>query len=119
MNEEQRHSTELRVPIWAHTCINVMLLSVGYCSTEHLILVSSDFQLDVIFLDDSEIEDMEKVRKINSKPISCSDGGPALGVRKDDRCKFAWFEEGLHKLKNSGDYDWLCSRARKGGWSVS
>ena len=42
------------------------------------------------------------------EPIKCAEGGVAIMARKDSKKKMMWFDEGLKKLMNNGDYKWLC-----------
>ena len=55
--------------------------------------------------------------RVEDQAVDCNEGGIAVMARKDVAHKFAWFDEGLVKMRANGDYDWLCKNNAKGLYS--
>ena len=69
-----------------------------------------DNQVDVIFGGENiGISNYDDVIRIDDGPYYCAKAGGSMMARKDMVHKFGWFDEGLAKLRDNGDYDWLCN----------
>lgn len=51
--------------------------------------------------------------RLDTEPLHCTVGGPSVMVRKDMVEEMAWMDEGLQKLKDNGDYKWMCNKAKQ------
>ena len=51
----------------------------------------------------------ETFEKVNTVGIKCGEAGLSLMVRKDNQVKYKWLTEGMKKIRESGDFHWLCN----------
>ena len=71
--------------------------------------------MDVIFGGvNLAIDNYDDVSRISDEPSYCAKAGASMMTRKDMAHKFTWFDVGLAKMRDNGDYDWLCNINGKG-----
>ena len=69
-----------------------------------------------MFLDIYTNKDDSRLIPVQSEPFFCAVDGFSFMARKDVAHELKWLEEGLQKLKENGDYHWLCNIAETSEW---
>lgn len=72
-------------------------------------------QIDAMFITPTLTEDVSDFERVDTGPMYCSVEGTSMMVRKDETHNLAWVDEGLRKLRENGDYQWLCNLAKQRG----
>ena len=66
-------------------------------------------QVEVVLATSKSGDADERLDRVSSEPIYCADAGFSFMMRKDEVDNMRWLETGLQKLRDNGDYAWLCN----------
>lgn len=76
-------------------------------------------ELEAMFIPAHQVPDESLFFRVNETPLYCSLAGASMMVRKDMAPKLTWVGDGFQKLRENGDYQWLCKIAVQGGAIIS
>jgi len=89
--------------------ISLASKSTEYDDTDALVRGLTDREVDVIFVDESDVrENMNLLKRVLDEKIKCASGGMSIMYRKD-RADLSWFSEALGELRENKDYEWICN----------
>ena len=73
------------------------------------------FQIDALFVPAILPEEyVGKFEIAESHPIRCARAGMSAMLRKDKVSQYLWMDEGMRKIRENGDYQWLCNMVEDG-----
>ena len=64
-------------------------------------------QIDAIFV--TGVGDDERFEKATAVGVQCADGGSSPMFKKENQAKYKWLTEGMNRIRENGDYHWLCN----------
>ena len=65
--------------------------------------------MDAILLPGNVGDNDDRLARVSSESIRCADAGFSFMMRKDEVDNMRWLETGLQKLRDNGDYHWICN----------
>ena len=73
--------------------------------------------IDAFSVGEKKLTPADPVKRIGNEPFYCANAGVSIMTRKDSLHRFYWFDEGLNKLRENGDFEWLCNLAKSGKYN--